>query len=164
LRAATVARTLRAMSAPASATVERAKPHRFKRGHKPAGNRPEGFKQPNQHSDLGPHSRVRPLAKVDMRTSEGLVVHRLRRQLIAHCGGNPSIVQMTIIERCCWLQLRLALLDKKILGGHEWTEYDNNSYLSWSNALVRTMSRLGFEPKKSNGSTPLGKVLAEMRS
>ena len=90
---------------------------------------------------------------VDERTREGLIVHRLRRELTEHVGGHPSVVQRVVIERCCFLQLRLALLDRKMVAGHSFTEIDNNSYIAWTNALVRTMTRLGFEPKR-NGSRP----------
>jgi hypothetical protein len=140
-----------------TAAVERP---RFTRGGKRPGSGRKA-KAPNQHNlDIGPHSRIHRLTRIDMRTSEGLIVHRLRRQLIAHVGGNPSIVEFTVIERCCWLQLRLALMDKKLAQGHNLTEIDSNSYIAWSNALVRTMSRLGFEPKR-NGSAR-SPVLAEL--
>jgi len=108
---------------------------------------------------LGPHSRWHRLANLDERTSEGLIVNRLRKELFAHVGGHPSVVERVIIERCCFLQLRLALLDKKMVSGHNFTEIDSNSYIAWSNALVRTMSRLGFEPKTSR--TSLEEILAE---
>ena len=75
-------------------------------------------------------------------------------------GGSPSIVQMVVIERCCWLQLRLALLDKKIADGANFTEIDSNSFIAWSNALVRTMSRLGFEAKRTTRK-PLSAILTE---
>jgi hypothetical protein len=56
-----------------------------------------------------------------------------------------------MIERCCWLQLRVSMLDKKITSGHNWTEIDNASYISWTRALVQTLSRLGIEPKRRSG-------------
>jgi hypothetical protein len=131
------------------------KPKKRRKRRKPGG------KQPNQYSDhLGPYSRVHRLAKVDLRTSEGLIVNRLRNDLIKYIGGAPSVLQRVIIERCVWLQLRVALLDKKIAAGHAFTEVDSNCYISWSNALVRTMARLGFEPKR-NGKPSLDAILAE---
>ena len=51
-------------------------------------------------------------------------------------------------------------MDKKLAQGHSLTEMDSNSYIAWSNALVRTMSRLGFEPKRSTRK-PLAAILAE---
>jgi hypothetical protein len=138
-------------------TAERPTSTRFTRGNKAAAK----VRKPNQHSkELGPHSRVGRLLKLDLRTSEGLIVHRMRRELTEHCGGNPSVVQRTVIERCCFLQIRLALMDKKLADGHNLTEIDSNSYIAWSNALVRTMSRLGVEPK-SNG-TARSPILAEL--
>jgi len=155
-------------------TVVEPKKPKFTRGN---GNKPvNGFtrdskplvsagkkRAPNQHTaKLGPYSKWGRLHSVDLRTSEGLIVHRLRRELTEHCGGNPSVVQRTIIERCCWLQLRLALMDRKLAKGHDINECDSNSYISWTNALVRTMSRLGVTPpKRSTTRRPLSEILAE---
>jgi hypothetical protein len=56
----------------------------------------------------------------------------------------------------------LALLDKKMVQGHNFTEVDSNSYIAWTNALVRTMARLGFEPKRRGYTKPsLQSILAE---
>jgi hypothetical protein len=76
---------------------------------------------------------------------------RLRAELTSHCGGRPSVVQRALIERAVWLSLRLAQLDRKIAGGQNFTEIDSNTYLAWNNSLVRTLARLGIEPKQSNG-------------
>jgi hypothetical protein len=117
-------------------------------------------KQPSRRQ-LGPHSRAHRLAHFDNRTREGLIVNRLRKELIEHVGGNPSIVECTVIERCCWLQLRLAMLDRKMMQGHSFTEIDNNSYIAWTNALVRTMTRLGFAPKRNVTRPTLDEIVAE---
>ena len=118
--------------------------------------------QPNQHSQqLGPHSKVHRLVKVDHRTREGLIVLRLRKELIQHVGGQPNAIQRVLIERCCWLQLRLSMLDKKITSGRDFTEIDNNSYIAWHNSLVRTLARLGVEPKPTTSRPSLNAILAE---
>jgi hypothetical protein len=144
---------------PETSTLERPKP-KFTRGD---AKKPERLKvEPhrNQHSrNLGPHSKVHRLVRVDGRTSAGLIVKRLRDDLIKHIGGNPSVVQRVMIERCCFLQLRISLLDIKITSGHTWTENDNNSYLSWTANLVRIMSRLGVEPKRSTPRPSLNAIL-----
>ena len=116
--------------------------------------------QPNQYSDLGPHSRVHRLVEVDLRTKEGLIVNRLRRDLVKHVGGKPNVIQRVMIERCCWLQLRVSLLDRKIAAGEAFTEIDNNSYIAWCNALVRTMARLGVVTKRSSRPS-LDTILAD---
>jgi hypothetical protein len=54
-------------------------------------------------------------------------------------------------------------MDKKLAEGNHINELDSACYISWSNCLVRTMSRLGFEPKKSNGSSKASlAILAEL--
>jgi hypothetical protein len=116
--------------------------------------------QPNQYSDLGPHSRVHRLVEVDLRTKEGLIVNRLRRDLVKHVGGKPNVIQRVMIERCCWLQLRVSLLDRKIAAGEAFTEIDNNTYIAWCNALVRTMARLGVVTKRSSRPS-LDTILAD---
>jgi hypothetical protein len=90
------------------------------------------------------------LVKVDYRTNEGLLVKHIRSDLIKHVGGNPNPVQRAIIERCVWLSLRLALLDRKLASGRDFTEIDSNVYLAWSNTLTRTIARL----QPANGSSP----------
>jgi hypothetical protein len=108
----------------------------------------------NQHSpSIRPHSKSRQLAKIDYRTSEGLIVKGLRRDLIKHLGGQPTAIERVLIERCCWLQIRLAMLDKKLATGREFTEIDSNVYLAWSNTLTRTLTRLGLKPSKPNNTS-----------
>jgi hypothetical protein len=93
---------------------------------------------------IGPHSGRHRLAKVDRRTKEGQLLDCVRAELTRHVGGNPSAVQRALIERCCWLSLRIAMLDKKLASGRDFTEVDSNVYLAWSNTLARTVARLGL--------------------
>jgi hypothetical protein len=122
---------------------------------------PPSQKKPRRpyHTALGPHSRIHRFAVIDVSTPEGELVARLHKNLVKHVGGRPSVVQRTIIERCLYLQLRIALMDKKLVQGGNMTEMDSNTYIAWSNALVRTMSRLGFS-RKRNGKASLDEILA----
>src|SRR3954471_11053088 len=86
-----------------------------------------------------------PLGHLDGRTLPARVLKKTRDALIEHCGGHPSVTQLQIIERCCWLSLKLAMLDGKIATGKD-TDFDSNQYLAWSNSLRRAMRDLGFEP------------------
>jgi hypothetical protein len=54
-------------------------------------------------------------------------------------------VQERLIERCAWLQLKLSMLDRRLVedDGRGFTQQDNNSYLAWSNSLARTLALLG---------------------
>jgi hypothetical protein len=102
---------------------------------------------------LGAHSRPHNLAKIDQRTREAALLRRVREELTAHVGGNPSAVERVLIERCCWVQLRLAMLDKKLASGRDFTEIDSNVYLAWANTLARTLVRLGVKPAATRPPT-----------
>ena len=141
-----------------TATLERP---RFTRG--PYNNRPKPGPRYTAHK-IGAHSRPHTLAKVDGRTREAAILSRVRADLTEHMGGNPNIVQKMLIERCAWLAVRLALLDKKIERGEGFTQIDSNTYLAWHNSLVRTLDRLVIDDKRSrNGSrSSLSTVMAEL--
>jgi hypothetical protein len=68
-----------------------------------------------------------------------------RIALRAHVGGKPSIVQQTLIERACQLQIRIAMMDRDFANGFQQTEHDSRTYLAWSNSLTRTLRELGIE-------------------
>jgi hypothetical protein len=90
---------------------------------------------------LRPYSTLPNLVNVDGRTKEAQVMCQLRDELTRYCGGNPNAVQRTIIERCCWLQLRIALMDRKLTEG-SFTQIDSNVYLAWVGSLRRTIAQL----------------------
>jgi hypothetical protein len=62
-----------------------------------------------------------------------------------HCGGSPSATQLQIIERCCWLTLKLSMLDAKIAAGKD-SGFDNDQYLAWQGHLTRNLVKLGIQP------------------
>src|SRR5438067_1847659 len=99
---------------------------------------------------VGPHSKPHNLCRIDGRTREAALMRSIRKELSEHVGGRPTAVQRALIERCVWLSLRLALLDRKIASGSVFTQIDSNTYLAWSNSLTRTLSRLGVEPARSS--------------
>jgi hypothetical protein len=101
---------------------------------------------------IGAYSRRGALALLDGRSKEAIFLKRRREELVAHCGGSPTIAQLALIERCCWLSLRLAQLDAKVASG-DLTLHDSNVYIAWSNALGRALERLGIKgaPAKSPG-------------
>ncbi|WP_428488628.1 hypothetical protein [Rhodopila sp.] len=69
-----------------------------------------------------------------------------KRELVAHCGGNPSATQLSLIEQACQLKLRLSVMDRAFAErGGEQTELDSRTYLAWSNSFTRTLARLGVE-------------------
>ena len=94
---------------------------------------------------LGPYSRTAILSKLDGRTREARLMRGTRAALIAHVGGKPSVVQQTLIERACQLQIRIAMMDRAFADGGEQTEHDSRTYLAWSNSLTRTLRELGVK-------------------
>jgi hypothetical protein len=64
---------------------------------------------------------------------------------MAHVGGRPSVVQQTLIERACQLQIRIAMMDRDFAAGCAQTEHDSRTYLAWSNSLTRTLRELGLK-------------------
>src|SRR5215471_8279475 len=110
----------------------------------PAKAKPK-FRRGRKH---GPHSRGHRLVNLDGRTQEAALMQRVRDELLAHLGHNPSTVERVMSERCCFLQLRLSMLDKKLLSGKDFTQIDSNVYLAWNNSLIRTLVKLGINPSK----------------
>jgi hypothetical protein len=68
----------------------------------------------------------------------------MRAVLFEHLGGEDKVTppQRLLVERCAMIQLRLALLDSRILDG-SFTGYDSHTFLAWSNSLRRTLATLG---------------------
>jgi hypothetical protein len=93
---------------------------------------------------IGPYSRTAILSKLDGRTREARLMRGTRAALIAHVGGKPSVVQQTLIERACQLQIRIAMMDRDFSTGGVQTEHDSRTYLAWSNSLTRTLKALGL--------------------
>lgn len=121
--------------------VRRARSKRDNRQHKPRRTRTAFTRQ------LGPYSRFHAIAEIDQRTKEAQLMCRVRDELTAHVGGRPSAVERLLIERATMLSLRVAQIDIKIMAGEVLTLHDNQHALSWNNALRRTLSELGLEPR-----------------
>ena len=96
---------------------------------------------------LGAYAKEIVLARPDGRTKEARLLRQARRALIAHLGGEArlSAPQRALVERAAMLQLRCAVLDKKILDG-TFSEYDAKTYLAFSNSLRRSLEALGLGP------------------
>ena len=66
---------------------------------------------------LGPYSWTAILSKLDGRTREARLMRGTRSALVAHVGGRASVVQQTLIERACQLQIRIAMMDRDFADG-----------------------------------------------
>ena len=93
---------------------------------------------------LGPYSRSATLAKLDRRSKPARLMASLRRELIAHVGGKPSVTQTLLINQACALQLRLALMDAETDKVGAMTERDQVQYLAWSGSLQRVLNQIGL--------------------
>jgi hypothetical protein len=70
----------------------------------------------------------------------------LRKELIAHIGGKPTITQTLLIDQACALQLRLALMDMDADKVGTLTTRNQVQYLAWSNSLTRVLDQIGMAP------------------
>lgn len=111
---------------------------------------------------LGVYSCNTTLASLDKRGREARLLRQVRTDLINHIGGNPSPVQRMLIERCAMLQLRVAMLDGRVLDG-TFTEYDAKTYLAFSYSLRRSLVALGLEPATAQASDPMTALRDHLR-
>src|SRR5260370_12916026 len=111
---------------------------------------------------LGAYAKEIVLARPDKRTREGRCLLQARRALIEHFGGEANLTnpQRALIERCAMLQLRCAVLDRKILDG-TFSEYDAKTYLAFSNSLRRSLEALGLGPAATAAQPTLAEVMEE---
>jgi hypothetical protein len=116
---------------------------------------------------FGPYSKVGSLALLDQRSGPALFIKNHRHQLAEACGGKPDPIQAALIERCCWLALRLTQLEKKMATG-ELTEKDNSYFIAWSNAYARTLAKVGIKtasddnPPKPSDNSELDEVIDDI--
>jgi hypothetical protein len=87
--------------------------------------------------------QVRSLARVDGRTRAGRIAKQFRRDLIEFVGGEPDVVQRTIIEQCVFMELRLQLMHQRI-AEDRYTEYDSKVHYACANSLNRALLKLGY--------------------
>jgi len=81
------------------------------------------------------------MEKRDGRTREARMLRAIRAELAAHVGGHPSPTQAALIEAGAQLQLRIAMMDRKVAEGGM-NDHDSRTYLAWVGALGRLMQRL----------------------
>jgi hypothetical protein len=93
---------------------------------------------------LSPHSRPGKLAIVDGRTAEAQIMRRVRNDLTAHVGGQPSATQRMLIEQVASLTLRIHLMDRQALKIGETTFSQAKDYLCLTNSLSRLLKQLGM--------------------
>ena len=103
----------------------------------------------NGRGTIGPYGS---LARLDGRSREAVFIRKVRKDLLAHVGVPPTVVQRLLIERATILSLRLAQIDERILTDGL-TLHDNNQAIAWQNALTRVLVALGV-PKDAAPAVP----------
>ena len=116
---------------------------RVEENHRPI--RPKRYAKPRA---IGAYSSAGAMAKVDGRSKEALFMQRLRKELLAHVGGSPSATQRLLVERAVRLSMQVELMDERFFKDGELSDRNNRQLLAWSNALTRTLSKLGINPTK----------------
>jgi hypothetical protein len=112
---------------------------------------------------LSPSYSPNGASGLDGRTWQARLLTATRRDLTVHVGGNPSTVQRALIDRCAWITLHLAVLDRKAAKGVTLTVPEQTAYTSWSTTLARCLDRLGTQPAAPKAKT-LEEHLAERAS
>jgi hypothetical protein len=94
------------------------------------------------------------LVRMDWESPEGRLIVAAREALIAHVGGNPTVVERVLIERSARLQLFIEQMDARALRAGEMSDRDMRQYLSWVSALRRCLRELGV--KEAPAAKPPG--------
>ena len=105
---------------------------------------------------VGPYSRRLQRGSLgdlyDGRSVEGRFIRHLERELLAHCGGSPSIVERLLIDRVIRIRLQLDALDGKLATG-SWTPHDARTFGGLQNAMRLCLRELGRKPVSAASST-----------
>jgi hypothetical protein len=113
------------------------------------------------HKRLGPYSKAGALTLLDGRSREYQFMRQVRADLVAHCGGKPTVVQRHLIERAVRLSLKLELLDEQMMHGAIFEDRDDACYLAWSNGLTRTLACIGVKGATKPKARTVGDLLGD---
>jgi hypothetical protein len=93
------------------------------------------------------------------RSTAGRYVRDLEAQLIAHCGGAPTITQRLLIERLIRTTVQLNALDDKLLAAGSWTDHDGRTHGGLINRQRLLLRELGLKGAAERAPS-LGEYLA----
>ena len=117
------------------------------------------------HKRLGAYSRRLHRGALgnlfDGRSAEGRFVRNLEAELVAHCGGNPSITERLLIDRLIKIRLQLDMLDERLAAGN-WTPHDVRTHGGLLNAYRLTAKAIGLH-RAAAGPPSLAEALAAGR-
>jgi len=88
----------------------------------------------------------------------------MRVELAKQLGRTPNAGEAALIERLCWLQLRLQILDLRLVEG-KFTDFDASVYNAHMNSFARGLSHLGIVGKgrRAPASNSLADYFASKR-
>ena len=114
--------------------------------------------------DLGPYSsHLTALNNLDGRTKEARILKSMRVELANLLSRKPNAGELALIERLAWLQLRLSVLDRRLLDG-QFSEFDANVYNAHCNSFARGLEKLGALGNSSRGGKKHPLTVAELLS
>jgi hypothetical protein len=116
-----------------------------------------GLARGAKRTATGPYSRALDRGAVGAlngNSREAKFIRAYEALLVEHVGGHPTIVQQQLIIRAARLACHLELWDQRTIpNGGAVTATGHNHYIAWSNALGRTLARLGLEPQAAKPPT-----------
>jgi hypothetical protein len=116
-----------------------------------------GLARGAKRTATGPYSRALDRGAVGAlngNSREAKFIRAYEALLVEHVGGHPTIVQQQLITRAARLACHLELWDQRTIPqGGAVTATGHNHYIAWSNALGRTLARLGLEPAAAKAPT-----------
>lgn len=110
---------------------------------------------------IGPYSSAGAMSLIDGRTRQALFMQRLRKKLLDHVGGDPTITQRQLIERVVRLSMLVEIFDAKFFKDGELSERDQRQHITYSNALSRTLAKLGVNAKSPAKVSRPSRVMVE---
>ncbi len=87
--------------------------------------------------------------KMDGRTQIAKAMKKLRDELFAHCGGNPTVGEQILIQRVIAKTLICHLYETSTLSNPTNPPGSRDYYLAYSNGLRLDLQALGLKRKNS---------------
>jgi hypothetical protein len=98
-------------------------------------------------SRLSARARQRAqVRRVHALSAPAKIAKKLRAELVAHVGGNPTPVQMALVDTAYQLRLKLAVFDARFIELGGLSDHGRREYLAFVNSFCRVLDRLGFAP------------------
>jgi hypothetical protein len=79
---------------------------------------------------------------LDGRTKEARILKATRAEMLRLLGHKPNGAELAAIERIAWLQLRIQIMDARMLDGKA-SHFDTQVYNANCNSLTKALNNLG---------------------